>query len=186
VEGLVVHLAIKLEVLVVLAVEVLVEVHTPEGLGLLGKVTLEESEQVVVEQVPGGVSVVRGPLVYVLPFTEAWAPTASFAFEAKDWVVTSDDPFNYALIPGVFDFRSFVTQQPPFASGAPRQTITARARRLHSWVSSDGGFTADMPPVSPACGGTGECGPVEEIVLVPMGNARLRITVFPWTGDATT
>jgi hypothetical protein len=51
------------------------------------------------------------------------------------------------------------------------------ARRVPGWKEE--GRMAGLVPPSPAAGE----GPIEEVELVPMGCARLRISVFPVIGD---
>lgn len=53
-------------------------------------------------------------------------------------------------------------------------TMTARARRIPEWTADDEHVVAPLQP-SPAR----STEPVEEVTLVPMGAARLRITSFP-------
>jgi hypothetical protein len=72
--------------------------------------------------------------------------------------------------------------EPAFTRASPRVWLTAQARVVPDWTSKDGGHTADSPPPSPACGVAGDkCGPLQDVRLVPFGNTRLRISVFPYT-----
>ena len=140
----------------------------------------------------GGVSVSRGPLVFALPLMEQWTPQRSYAFQSKDWEVTTASPWNYALVlsnlktPHKMQLHRSVAPpgannaSPAFTAAAPRVWLTGSARRLASWASPDG-LTAPPPPLSPVCGGNvSDCGPLEQIVLVPYGNTRLRISVLPF------
>ena len=153
----------------------------------------------------GGVAVTRGPLLFALPLREQWAALRSYAFNAKDWQVTTNSSWNMALLLSPkaatdvggaslahslsFHRLSDVMRASdddsvaPFASSRPRVWLTGHARRCGVWGSADGGHTADPPPSSPVCGpnGTDECGPLEEVVLVPFGNTRLRVSVMPYT-----
>jgi hypothetical protein len=158
----------------------------------------------------GGVAVSRGPLIYALPLAEQWTALRSYEFAAKDWEVSTNSSWNYALLlsmregagalssGGAALAHSFVfhsrehdsnaaasgADTVPFASAHPRVWLTGRARRCGAWGSPDGGHTADPPPQSPVCGANGtedECGPLEDITLVPFGNTRLRISVMPYT-----
>ena len=65
----------------------------------------------------------------------------------------------------------------PFAPGAAPITLTARARRVPRWHAE--GRMAGTLPRSPVEGS----GPVEEVTLIPMGCARLRIASFPTVRD---
>jgi hypothetical protein len=65
----------------------------------------------------------------------------------------------------------------PFALEAAPIVLKAKARRVPGWTAE--GRMAGLVPSSPVNGD----GPVEEVELVPMGCARLRITVFPVVKD---
>jgi len=136
----------------------------------------------------GGVAVSRGPLLFALPLRESWVELRSYEFGSKDWEVSTNSSWNYALVlqHSLQVERSSLAAPPgtvPLASDHPRVWLTGFARRCDSWRSSDGGHTADVPPPSPVCGpdGTDGCGQLEEIRLVPFGNTRLRIAVMPYT-----
>ena len=140
-----------------------------------------------------GVSVSRGPLLFALPLSERWTELRAYEFGSKDWEVSTNTSWNYALLLSGGEFQhalqvehSTLTALPdvvPFASSAPRVWLNGHARRCDAWRSSDGGHTADSPPPSPACGASGKdgCGPIEKIRLIPFGNTRLRIAVMPYT-----
>ena len=141
----------------------------------------------------GGVSVSRGPLLFALPLSETWSEQRAYAFNSKDWEVTSNSTWNLALLlsrsstshPLQLE-RSAVAapaDAAPFATNFPRLWLNGYSRRCDSWRSSDGGHTADAPPPSPVCGpdGSDGCGQLEKIRLVPFGNTRLRIAVMPFT-----
>ena len=141
----------------------------------------------------GGVSVSRGPLLFALPLSESWTELRAYEFGSKDWEVSTNTSWNFALLLSGGEFQhalqvehSTLAAPPdaaPFASSAPRVWLNGHARRCDAWRSSDGGHTADSPPPSPACGANGKdgCGPIEKIRLVPFGNTRLRIAVMPYT-----
>ena len=122
----------------------------------------------------GSVSVYRGPLAYSLKIGERWQRYGANekwpAFE-----VFAETPWNYALLPsGMRVEKSAVSAQPFTPNAAPVMRIIARARRLPSWKMEPNGLI-EVVPASPAV--TSE--PVEEVTLIPMGCARLRISAFP-------
>ena len=158
----------------------------------------------------GGVTVARGPLLFALPLDEQWTKIRQYdSSGAADWEVRAGDtaPWNLALLLVMTTDPSgsnatlehaFVLQrrvdvqvqqgghglntEPAFTRASPRVWLTAQARVVPDWTSKDGGHTADSPPPSPACGVAGDkCGPLQDVRLVPFGNTRLRISVFPYT-----
>ena len=176
-----------------------------------GVCTVAISFQFVTNVVPGwgGVAVARGPLLFALPLDEQWTKIRQYdSSGAADWEVRAGDtvPWNLALLlvmtaaqPGNATLEhAFVLQrrvdadlqqgghglntEPAFTRASPRVWLTAQARVVPDWTSKDGGHTADSPPPSPACGVAGDkCGPLQDVRLVPFGNTRLRISVFPYT-----
>lgn len=58
--------------------------------------------------------------------------------------------------------------------------IKAKARELKNWQIQTN--AASQPPQSPLppCSGSNPCGPIEDVLLVPYGTSRIRITGFPW------
>jgi len=144
----------------------------------------------------GGVSVTRGPLVFALGLFEDWSCDRRYAFQSADWTVTSNSTWNVALAIRSLALgddgmtlhrappRSPAQEQPAFARAHPRVWLTGMARIVPGWTSPDGGATAGSPPPSPVCVSEEElCGELMAIRLVPYGNTRLRITVFPYTLD---
>jgi len=127
----------------------------------------------------GAVSVRRGPLWYSLKIGEQWQKYGG----TEDWPATEvlpTTPWNYGLIPGREGEAPFIrlvsrTAPPyqPFAPEAAPIVLKARARRVPGWKAE--GRMAGPVPASLAPGE----GPVEEVELIPMGCARLRISVFP-------
>lgn len=126
----------------------------------------------------GAVSVDRGPLTYSLRIGESYeryAGTDAFPHQA----VHATTPWNYALAPDPSDDLSFtadpgpLTRDPFTHEGVPVR-IRARARRLAEWVADDEHVVAPLQR-SPARA----TGAKEEVTLIPMGAARLRVTAFP-------
>jgi len=129
--------------------------------------------------VGNAVSVRRGPLWYSLKIGERWSRCGGTdAWPALEVLPTT--PWNYGLVVDaarpeasirVAQIRPPAAQ--PFALEAAPNVLTAEARRIPAWRPQ--GRMAGLVPPSPAQGE----GAVEEVELVPMGCARLRIAVFP-------
>ena len=128
------------------------------------------------------VSVRRGPLWFALKIGEKWRKYGGTdAWPALELLPTT--PWNYGLLlaedgdgPAV---RVAVRRPPsfqPFAPDAAPIVLMARARRVPGWKEQ--GRMVGPVPASPAPAD----GPIEEVELVPMGCARLRISVFPTVG----
>jgi hypothetical protein len=65
----------------------------------------------------------------------------------------------------------------PLTPEAAPIVLQAQARRLPGWTMD--GRMAGRLPASPAAGE----GPVDDVALIPMGCARLRVSVFPVVRD---
>jgi hypothetical protein len=130
-------------------------------------------------KIGNAVSVRRGPLWYSLKIgeelkryggTDAWP-----AYE-----ILPTTPWNYGLSLNPADPESSISvagQLPPayqpFMQEAAPIVLKARAKRIPSW-KEDKRMVGKVPQ-SPA----GTKAPLEDVTLIPMGCARLRITVFP-------
>ncbi len=133
--------------------------------------------------VRGAVSVRRGPLWYSLRIGESWRKYGGTE-EWPAYEVLPTTPWNYGLVLGregsSAPVRLASRRTPPFQPFAPDAApivLTARARRVPGWTEE--GRMVGSVPASPAAG----AGPVEEVELVPMGCARLRIASFPVVRD---
>jgi len=131
------------------------------------------------EKSKNSVSVERGPLTYSLRIGERWVRYGG-TDRWPAYEVYPTTPWNYGLVLDLDDpAKSFeVVKRPlsdqPFASeGAPIQLI-AKGRRIPEWRQEENGLVGLLPE-SPVRSGE----PEEEIVLIPMGCARLRISAFP-------
>jgi hypothetical protein len=126
------------------------------------------------------VSVSCGALTYSLRIDERWSRVGGNA-QWPQWMVTAGSAWNYGLVPG---------QQPVLTSGGgdvddpftPASTpvrITAAAQAIPDWTADDQQVVGTL-----SGGPVATSAPVEQVTLVPMGAARLRITTFPQTGGS--
>jgi len=132
----------------------------------------------------GARSVHYGPLAFSLKIGEKWEPY----WEEGDWKayeVFADTPWNYGLVldptspQASFELTATagaLPDQPFTPDNAPIQ-LRAKGKRIPAWkmVGGIAGPLQDSPAQSDE--------PVEDITLVPMGCARLRISVFPVIGE---
>jgi hypothetical protein len=126
----------------------------------------------------GALTVDRGPLTYSLRIGEDWRKMDSGTEEWPEWEVFPTSPWNYGLIPGSVEFVSAkpVADQPWTLENAPI-ALRAKGKRIPNWQLIDETIT-DLQP-----GPIRSDQPKEEITLIPMGCARLRLTCFPAIGE---
>jgi hypothetical protein len=132
----------------------------------------------VTQDVQGGVSLERGPLVYSLKIDEEWRYLKGEKPHA-DYEVYPTTPWNYGL---ALDSKSpeqsiEVIKKPvgscPFSpDGAPIE-LHLLGRHLPDWqmVQNSAGPLPESPVQSEE--------PDQELILIPYGSTNLRITVFP-------
>ncbi|MEU2726202.1 RICIN domain-containing protein [Streptomyces griseoviridis] len=143
------------------------------------RVTLTLPQRTTVRAWPAqrdAVSVVRGPLTYALRIGERYVRTGGDA-DFPEYDVHATTPWNYGLVPGttpVVRRAQGPLPADPFTLATTPLTLTARARRIPEWIADDEHVVAPLQQ-SPARA----TGAVEEVTLVPMGAARLRVTSFP-------
>jgi hypothetical protein len=130
------------------------------------------------------VSVERGPLVYSLGLAETWKEARPFPYQTKDkkrfdYFVIPKADWNYALqLETGHPEKSLEVEEKalvgdPFTlEGAPIH-LKAHGKKLMEWSFAQG--AALPPPPSPVTSSAA----LEDLVLVPYGSARLRVTEFP-------
>ncbi len=125
------------------------------------------------------VSVYRGPLAYSLKIGERWQQYGKQP-QWPAYEVFATTPWNYALaiVPTTADSQVKVSKRAmhpqPFTPDDAPLEILVPARRVANWQLEPNGLIQEVPE-SPVATDA----PVEQIKLVPMGCARLRITAFP-------
>lgn len=132
------------------------------------------------------VSVSRGPLTYSLKIGEHWVREGGTdEFPAQE--VHATTPWNYGLVLNVQrPEESFQvvntgkTAAQPFAVEDAPIALRAKARRIPQWKMEPNGMVGEVQP-----GPIKSSEPVEDITLIPMGAARLRISSFPQIGEST-
>ncbi len=130
------------------------------------------------------VSVSRGPLTYSLKIGERWVRDGGTGeFPAEDVYPTT--PWNYGLVlnvrqpEGSFEvLKTGKTAAQPFAVDDTPIELRAKGRRIPQWKLEPNGMAGEVQP-----GPVKSDQPVEEITLIPMGAARLRIASFPQIGS---
>jgi hypothetical protein len=124
------------------------------------------------------VTVRRGPLVFALGVGNEWRKLRGES-PTVDYELHPTTPWNYAL-----DLKADapeaslrVETKPvadvPFSSESPAVRLLGKARRVKDWELLKN--AADVPPVSPVKSGE----PLEDVVLIPYGSAKLRVTEIP-------
>jgi hypothetical protein len=131
------------------------------------------------EKIGGAVSIKRGPLWYSLKIEEEWNRYGG-TDEWPAYEILPASAWNYGLMADPETPSASITlagQKPlsyqPFTPENAPVILKARAKRIPDW-KADGKMAGKVPP-SPAKSALS----AEEITLIPMGCARLRLTVFP-------
>ncbi|MFC9463759.1 RICIN domain-containing protein [Streptomyces coelicoflavus] len=143
------------------------------------RVTLRLPQRTTLRSWPGNhdsVSVDRGPLTYALRIGERYVRYAGDD-TFPEYEVHATTPWNYGLVPGaepVFHRTRARVADNPFTHDTVPVRLTARARRIPEWVADDEHVVAPLQP-SPAR----STARVEQVTLIPMAAARLRIASFP-------
>jgi hypothetical protein len=148
-------------------------------------VTLRLPMQVAVrtwEKNKGAVSLDYGPLSFALAIKERWAKYGNRNEKWPEWEVFADSPWNYGLVlDGKKPAKSFRIERKagplaaqPFTPEAAPIALKAKARKIPAWQMDRLNMVGPLQS-SPAKSSE----PIEDIMLIPMGAARLRIAAFP-------
>jgi len=151
------------------------------------RLTVELPMPLKVEPCDGGYTVRRGPLVYALKIGEDWRKTgrpwpdfANKPAEAADFEVYPTTPWNYALAIDPGDPEKSISVERRqigeyiFDSRQPPVVLKVQGCRVPSWKLDEFQNAGPVPP-SPVR----STEPLEDLLLIPYGAAKLRVTVFP-------
>jgi hypothetical protein len=140
--------------------------------------------------VNNSVGIERGPLVYSLKMDEDWKKLNSHVFNGTDfseYEVFPKNAWNYGLIineknpsKSIEVIKGNMTDN-PFNQGTTPILLKVKARKINSWGLDANGVHAAEPPFSPVSSDN----PIEEIILVPFGAERIRLTYFPVIGKSS-
>ena len=131
-------------------------------------------------------SVDYGPLSFSLAIKERFQKYGYRNPNWPEWEVFADSPWNYGLDldpqnPAA-SFKVVKRAGPlapqPFTPQTVPITLQARGRRIPNWMADRNNLVGKLQP-SPVASSE----PDEEITLIPMGAARLRVTMFPVIGS---
>jgi hypothetical protein len=123
------------------------------------------------------VSVGLGALTFSLQITENWAQTGG-STQFPEFDVHAGSAWNYGLVPGAaIGVATGGSRTDPFTPTTAPLRLTTSAQRVDAWQADSQHVVTPLQdgPVASAA-------PVEQVTLIPMGAARLRITAFPQTG----
>ena len=127
----------------------------------------------------GAVTVDRGPLSYSVKIAEKWQRCGG-TDAWPEWEVLPASPWNYGLIIGrqllAAQLRPVIAEQPWTLDAAPIE-IQIQAKRIPNWglVNETVGELRQSPVRSSEA--------VETITMLPLGCARLRMSVLPVIGE---
>jgi hypothetical protein len=130
------------------------------------------------------VSVEHGPLAFSLKIGDRWQRYGG-TDEWPEWEVFPSTPWNYGLVLDENDpSKSFeIIRKPgsiakqPFTPDSVPTEIRAKAKKIPAWKQDKTGLVGLLQP-SPVKSDE----PAETVTLIPMGAARLRISMFPVIG----
>ena len=119
------------------------------------------------------VAVERGPLLYGLDIRERFEVLKEVA-GVKDYSVFADSDWNYALsLQEEVTVEKSELEAVPYNKKNPPVKIRMKAKKVPSWKLENGN-TTEIPDKQEITGET------EEILLIPFGCTKLRISQFPW------
>jgi hypothetical protein len=124
-----------------------------------------------------------GPLTLSLRIGEDWKPYGD-STQWQKYEVFPKTPWNYALEPDApmaIVHKSGPVPAQPFTADTVPILVTTKARRVPGWTLEPNGMIGEIQQ-SPIKTDS----PAETITLIPMGAARLRLSMFPVAGGART
>jgi hypothetical protein len=127
-------------------------------------------------------SVAYGPLSFSLDIQERFTAYGARIPAWPEWEVFPQSPWNYGLVLDgqnpASSFRLIHSGGPlaaqPFTPETVPIKLEATGRRIPSWQADSNNVIGNLPP-SPVTSDQ----PNEKITLIPMGAARLRLSMFP-------
>lgn len=131
------------------------------------------------------VSVERGPLTYSLKIGEKYERHGG-TDQWPAWDIYPETPWNYGLVLNTkrpeasfrLVKRAWPADDQPFEANAAPVRLKAKGRRIAQWQLDERGLVNEVQ-ASPVR----SLEPEEEITLIPMGAARLRVSAFPTIGS---
>jgi hypothetical protein len=131
------------------------------------------------------VSVDRGPLTYSLKIGEKYVREGG-TDKWPAWEIHPTTPWNYGLVLNeeepASSFRlvrkAWPESDQPFEADVAPLELRAKAKRIPEWQKDHLGLVGKLQP-SPVKSDE----PTEDVTLIPMGCARLRISAFPTIGS---
>ena len=126
-------------------------------------------------------SVSYGALEFSLKITENWSMVSGTA-QWPQWQVDPGSAWNYGLVPGAaIGVATGGNVNDPFKQANAPITLTTSGQVVADWQADSQQVVTPL-----VTGPVAASGPVEQVSLIPMGAARLRITSFPQTGGTAT
>jgi hypothetical protein len=131
-------------------------------------------------------SVSYGPLSFSLAIKERFAAYGDHNPKRPEWEVFAQSAWNYGLVldkqNAASSFKVILPEGPiapqPFTPETAPLHLEAMGRRIPQWLM-DSNYVIDKLQPSPVKSDQ----PEEKITLIPMGAARLRVTMFPVIGS---
>jgi hypothetical protein len=124
-------------------------------------------------------SVSYGALQFSLQITENWTMIAGSS-QWPQWQVDPGSAWNYGLVPGAaISVATGGNVNDPFKQANVPVVLTTSAQVVTDWVADSQDVVTPL-----VTGPVATSSPVQQVSLIPMGAARLRITSFPQAGGS--